>query len=165
MRVLPFCRDAIRVFYSLSRIAHWNTNWESVSPLQRCIRGILQHPQANWATRTLTGGVLLLCRDAFGVFYSPHLQPNWLPGYSLEESYPPAEMQSVYFTAPPNPAKLIYSVWLSSEEMNKVTRFQILDEADCILHCTNTLGKGMNPIILPSSMSKLSYFVLIKQLV
>ena len=26
---------------------------------------------------------------------------------------------------------------------------QILDETDCISHNTNTLGKGMNPIILP----------------
>ena len=27
-------------------------------------------------------------------------------------------------------------------------RVQILDEADCISHGTNTLSKGMNPIIL-----------------
>ena len=25
---------------------------------------------------------------------------------------------------------------------------------DCILHSTNTLGKGMNPIILPPAMGK-----------
>ena len=31
---------------------------------------------------------------------------------------------------------------------------QILDEADCISHSTNTLGKGMNPIILPSAIGK-----------
>ena len=29
-----------------------------------------------------------------------------------------------------------------------------LDETDCISHSTNTLGKGMNPIILPSAMGK-----------
>ena len=34
-------------------------------------------------------------------------------------------------------------------EMDTVTRVQILDEAYCISHSTNTLGKGMNPIILP----------------
>ena len=34
------------------------------------------------------------------------------------------------------------------------TEVQILDEADCISHSTNTLGKGMNPIILPPAMSK-----------
>ena len=28
------------------------------------------------------------------------------------------------------------------------------DETDCISHCTNTLGKGMNPIILPPAMGK-----------
>ena len=29
-----------------------------------------------------------------------------------------------------------------------------LDGADCISHSTNTLGKGMNPIILPPAMGK-----------
>ena len=33
-------------------------------------------------------------------------------------------------------------------------RIQILDEADCISHITNTLGKGMNPIIIPPAMGK-----------
>ena len=31
---------------------------------------------------------------------------------------------------------------------------QILDKTDCISHCTNTLGKDMNPIILPPVMGK-----------
>ena len=31
---------------------------------------------------------------------------------------------------------------------------QILDETDCISHSTNTLGKGMNPFILPPAMDK-----------
>ena len=35
-----------------------------------------------------------------------------------------------------------------------VTRVQILDETDYISHSTNTLGKGMNPIILPPAMGK-----------
>ena len=33
-------------------------------------------------------------------------------------------------------------------------RVQILDQANCISHSTNTLGKGMNPIILPPVMGK-----------
>ena len=33
-------------------------------------------------------------------------------------------------------------------------RVQILDETDCISLSTNTLGKGMNPIILPPAMGK-----------
>ena len=33
-------------------------------------------------------------------------------------------------------------------------RVQILDLTDCISHSTNTLGKGMNPIILPPAMGK-----------
>ena len=31
---------------------------------------------------------------------------------------------------------------------------QFLDKTDCISHSTNTLGKGMNPIILPPAMGK-----------
>ena len=38
--------------------------------------------------------------------------------------------------------------------MDTPTRVQILDETDCISHSTNTLGKGMNPIILPPAMGK-----------
>ena len=34
------------------------------------------------------------------------------------------------------------------------TRVQILDQANCISHSTNTFGKGMNPIILPQAMGK-----------
>ena len=30
----------------------------------------------------------------------------------------------------------------------------ILDETVCISHSTNTLGKGMNPIVLPPAMGK-----------
>ena len=32
--------------------------------------------------------------------------------------------------------------------------FKVLDETDSISHSTNTLGKGMSPIILPPAMSK-----------
>ena len=44
--------------------------------------------------------------------------------------------------------------WLSSQDMDTTTRVQILDETDCISHSTNTLGEGMNPIILPTAMGK-----------
>ena len=40
------------------------------------------------------------------------------------------------------------------EEMDTAKRIQILDETDCISHSNNTLGKGMNPIILPPAMGK-----------
>ena len=39
--------------------------------------------------------------------------------------------------------------------MDKETRVQILNETNCISNITNTLGKGMNPIILPPAMGKL----------
>ena len=50
-----------------------------------------------------------------------------------------------------------------------MSRFQFLDKTDCISHCTNTLGKGMNPVNLPSPMGKsedwLGYSALVRQLV
>ena len=39
--------------------------------------------------------------------------------------------------------------------MDTATRVQILEETDCISHSTNTLGEGMNPIILPLAMGKI----------
>ena len=44
--------------------------------------------------------------------------------------------------------------WLSSYELDTTIRVQILDETDCISHSINTLGKGMNPVILPPAMGK-----------
>ena len=38
--------------------------------------------------------------------------------------------------------------------MDLVNQIQILDEAVCILHCANLLGKGMNPTILHSAIGK-----------
>ena len=38
--------------------------------------------------------------------------------------------------------------------MDTAIGVQILNETDCISHCTNTLGKGKNPIILPPAMGK-----------
>ena len=38
--------------------------------------------------------------------------------------------------------------------MDTVTRVQILEETDYISHSANTIGKGMNPIILPPAMGK-----------
>ena len=39
--------------------------------------------------------------------------------------------------------------------MDTETRVQILDETDCISSSTNTLGKGINPIILLPAMGKI----------
>ena len=36
--------------------------------------------------------------------------------------------------------------------MDTAIRVQFLDKTDCISYSTNTLGKGMNPIILPPAM-------------
>ena len=59
--------------------------------------------------------------------------------------------------------------WLSSQEMETTTRVQILDQANCISHSTNTLGKGMNPIIFPPAMGKqqgrLGSTALVRQLI
>ena len=39
--------------------------------------------------------------------------------------------------------------------MDSGTRVQILDEAVCISHSANNLGKSLNPIILPPAVDKL----------
>ena len=39
--------------------------------------------------------------------------------------------------------------------MDTATRVQILNETGCISRCTNTLGKGMNPLILPPATGKI----------
>ncbi len=50
--------------------------------------------------------------------------------------------------------------------MDTATRAQILDEADCISHRTNTLGKDMKQIILPPAMKgRLGSSPLVRQLV
>ena len=46
-------------------------------------------------------------------------------------------------------------VMIKSYEMDSVTRAQILDETICILHSPHTLGKVMDPTILPPAMGKL----------
>ena len=38
--------------------------------------------------------------------------------------------------------------------MHTATQVQILEETDSITHSTKTLGKGMNPIILPPATGK-----------
>ena len=40
-------------------------------------------------------------------------------------------------------------------EVDTVIRVQILDEDVCLSHSANTLGKGMNPTILPPAMVKI----------
>ena len=44
--------------------------------------------------------------------------------------------------------------WLLTREMDTVTRFQIPDDADYISQNTDTLGKGMNLLILPPSIGE-----------
>ena len=39
-------------------------------------------------------------------------------------------------------------------EMDTVIQVQILDSVVCISHSVNTLGKYMNPILLPPAMDK-----------
>ena len=45
--------------------------------------------------------------------------------------------------------RCLISKWF---QFKRISRVQVLDETDCISHNTNTLGKGMNPIILPPAI-------------
>ena len=38
--------------------------------------------------------------------------------------------------------------------MGMALQVKILDKADCVLHSTNALKKGMTPIIFPPAMGK-----------
>ena len=111
---LLFGRDAVSVFYNPNQLGwflgglyppaemqsvystaptNWADSWVGCTPLQRCSQCILQ-PQP---TGLILGWVVPPCRDAVSVFYSPN-QLGWFLG----GLYPPAEMQSVYSTAPTN---------------------------------------------------------------
>ena len=68
--ILLFCRDAVSVFGSPSRLDQQDIRWGNLSRLQRCSQCILQP------------------------------QPTEPTGHSRGESYSSAEMQSVYFAAP-----------------------------------------------------------------
>ena len=84
--ILPLYRDAVGVFYSHRRLGRVG----GILPLSRDAIGVF------YSSRRLglVGGILPLYKDAVGVFYSPSQL-----GYSLRESDPSAEMQSVYSTA------------------------------------------------------------------
>ena len=41
------------------------------------------------------------------------------------------------------------------EEMDTMTRVQVLDEVVCLSHCVNTLRESMNPTTLPPAMRKI----------
>ena len=118
--VLSLCRDAVDVFYCLRWPGYQDSHWRHLIPLQRCS---LMRSTVHCATRTRVGGVLSLCRDAVGVFYSSsrrgHKDTCWgsfilllicsrsvlqskatVPlGHALGECYLSAEMQSVCSTA------------------------------------------------------------------
>ena len=44
--------------------------------------------------------------------------------------------------------------WLLPGGMNMASQVQILAETDCISHSSNTIGEGMNLIILPPALGK-----------
>ena len=92
-------------------------------------------------SRTPIGGVLALCRDVVGVFYSP----SWLgqdclvsyPGHLLGESYSSAEMQLVCSAAPAD--------WVSDVTVQYVNHFTIgttLGVLGITLNCTWCWGSN-----------------------
>ena len=149
--VLPLCRNVVGVFCSPSRLGH-RTHFGGVLPSavmqsvyfealvdwatghlseesypSAAMQSVYSAALTDWATgHTLGGGVLSLCRNAVGVFWSPSrlghrtlilgesypsaemqsvystVPAEWATGYSLGESYPSTEMQSVYSAAPAN---------------------------------------------------------------
>ena len=75
------------------------------------------------------------------------------PHHSLSLSLP-LNMFLLFFSIT-TPNMNLWCPWCNCYRRRKwttATRVQILDLTDCISHSTNTLGKGMNPIILPPAM-------------
>ena len=88
----------------------------------------------------------------------PQIVQNHIPGYSFGESYPSAEKQSVYSTAPAdwangdmssNPGRgCLYTYilqvpvvsWLVTLEIDKANIVQTLDETVYISHSANIFG-------------------------
>ena len=136
--ILPFRRDAVGVFYI--DLSPQNTRWGNLTLLQRCCRCIL-HSLSRLTHRTLVGEILPFCRDAVGVFYIP--SADWSTEHSLGESYPFAEMLSVYSiflqsTDPQNPR------WGNLTLLQRCSR--------CILHSFSrlvhrTLVGGILPLL------------------
>ena len=93
--VLPLDRDADGVFYTPSRLGYPDTRWGSLTLLQGCSQCILQ-PETNGPPGTCWESFTLRQRCKRCILQS---QPTGLPGHSLGESYPSAEMQSVYSAA------------------------------------------------------------------
>ena len=93
--------DAVSVFYNPtpSWLGHRTVFVKQSYPLQKCSQCILQpHLQPTGPKDTSWEAVLLLCRNAVGVFYNS----SWLDHRTLvgRQFYPSAEMQSVYSTTP-----------------------------------------------------------------
>ena len=119
--VLPPCRGTIGVFYRPGRLGHRTLVGGSLTPMQRYNQCILQTRSTRPQGHSLEG-VLPPCRGTIGVFYRPgRLGHRTLVGGSLtpmqrynrcilqtrstrpqdtrwRESYPHAEVQSVYST-------------------------------------------------------------------
>ena len=183
-----------------------DTRWGSLTPLHRCSQCILQ-PQptgpedTRWRSltscrdsdgefcsssqlgnRTVDGRVLPFCWAAISVFYDPNRlcwdgllsyavhslgesypsaqmqsvysasPANWTTGHSLGESYPSAEMQSVLSRAPANWTRKWLSPCLVLANVRdcsiEVSKFKL--QLHCYVHFqTNTPEKGMSPLNPP----------------
>ena len=65
-------------------LCHIQDTWLGRSYLSTDIQSVYSAPLADWATGHSLGGVLLICSDAVGVFYSPNRRGHWtLVGGSL----------------------------------------------------------------------------------
>ena len=113
---------------------------------------------AEWATRHSLGESYPSAEVLS--MYSTALA-EWATRHSLGESYPSAEVLSVYSTALTDRPEGACGVM----EMNIMNRVQILDEAVCISHNANTLGKGTNLTIPLPFKDRQASLTLVWQLV
>ena len=75
VRYSPLSRDGVGEFYRPSQLGHSHPHWWGYPSAE--MQSMYSTAPANWATRTLVGGVLPFFWDAVGVFYSPSRLGHW----------------------------------------------------------------------------------------
>ena len=143
-------------------LAKLNNKIINIVHYQKIINLINYHPNYSIVDsvtlpKSLIRGILLLCRNVVGVFYSP----SWLSHRTLigwGESYPSVETQSVYSADSDELAfAKLYDfgggprgLMVKAMDSWIVVREFVLQSCYYVHFRANTLGKCMNPLILPA---------------
>ena len=91
-------------------------------------------------------------------FLFPHFKFCRKPCKNLKCSFNHHLPYIIAHTSPPHTQRVTAGarslMFLLFWEINTAMRVQVLDEDYCISHSSNTIGKGMTPIIIPPALGK-----------